>query len=116
MIPHTALIILLCVMSLHLVTMGDLGANVTREQRQLGLGLISIINFPNTECTDVEGVTGECYTATECSSRGGVSTSTCGNGIGVCCYIIMVSETHEYPVTSDNVSYYFRFPGTQIRL
>ena len=115
MIPHTALISLLCVLSLHLVTMGEMGANVTREQRQLGLGLISIINFPNTECTDVEGVMGECYTATECSSRGGVSTSTCGNGIGVCCYIIMV--THEvYPVTSDNVGYYFRFLETQIRL
>ena len=69
MSPHTALISLLCVLSPHLVTMGELGVNVTREQRQLGLGLISIINFPNTECTDAEGVTGECYTATECSSR-----------------------------------------------
>ena len=60
------------------------------ERRQLSLGLISIINFPNTECTDAEGVQGECYTATECAARGGTSSSTCGNGIGVCCYVIMV--------------------------
>ena len=60
------------------------------ESRVLSLGLISIINFPNTECTDAEGVQGECYTATECAARGGTSSSTCGNGIGVCCYVIMV--------------------------
>ena len=60
------------------------------ERRQLSLGLISIINFPNSECTDAEGVQGECYTATECAARGGTSSSTCGNGIGVCCYVIMV--------------------------
>ena len=60
------------------------------EKRQLSLGLISIINFPNSECTDAEGVQGECYTATECAARGGTSSSTCGNGIGVCCYVIMV--------------------------
>ena len=91
MIPHTTLIslILLCLLSSHLAI--EQVDNVTREERQLGLGLISIINFPNSECTDVEGVEGECYTATECASRGGVSVSTCGNGIGVCCYVIMVS-------------------------
>ena len=91
MIPHTALIslTLLCLLSSHLAI--EQGDNVTREERQLSLGLISIINFPNSECTDVEGVEGECYTATECASRGGVSVSTCGNGIGVCCYVIMVS-------------------------
>ena len=60
------------------------------DRRQLSLGLISIINFPNSECTDAEGVQGECYTATECAARGGTSSSTCGNGIGVCCYVIMV--------------------------
>ena len=60
------------------------------ESRVLSLGLISIINFPNSECTDAEGVQGECYTATECAARGGTSSSTCGNGIGVCCYVIMV--------------------------
>ena len=90
MIPHTALIslILLCLLSSHLAI--EQVDNVTREERQLGLGLISIINFPNSECTDAEGVQGECYTATECAARGGTSSSTCGNGIGVCCYVIMV--------------------------
>ena len=104
MIPHTTLIIILiqlCLLSLHLTI--EQVDNVTREERQLGLGLISIINFPNSECTDVEGVEGECYTATECASRGGVSVSTCGNGIGVCCYVIMVSGGASGALTSDNV-------------
>ena len=89
--PHTSLISLiqLCLLSSHLAD------NVTRKEKQLNLGLISIFNFPNDECTDVEGVEGECYTATECSSRGGVSVSTCGNGIGVCCYVIMVRNSGE---------------------
>ena len=93
--PHTSLISLiqLCLLPSHLAIITiEQGDNVTREEKQFTLGLISIINFPNNECTDVEGVEGECYTATECSSRGGVSVSTCGNGIGVCCYIIMVSK------------------------
>ena len=102
MSPHTTLISLvqLFLLSSHLATIRGHGENVTREERQLSLGLISIINFPNTECTDAEGVSGECYTATECAARGGVSTSTCGNGIGVCCYVIMVSGW--WSVTSDN--------------
>ena len=106
MIPHITLIslTLLCLLSTHLATITiEQGDNVTREERQLSLGLISIINFPNSECTDVEGVEGECYTATECASRGGVSVSTCGNGIGVCCYVIMVSEGERGALTSDNV-------------
>ena len=115
--PHTSLISLiqLCLLSSHLATITiEPGHNVTREEKQLNLGLISIFNFPNDECTNVEGVEGECYTATECSSRGGVSVSTCGNGIGVCCYVIMVRNSGEGAL-SDYV-YIFRSLVIAIRL
>ena len=48
------------------------------ESRVLSLGLISIINFPNSECTDAEGVQGECYTATECAARAGTRWAAIG--------------------------------------
>jgi len=64
-------------------------SSVLRKSKQFGL--ISIFHFPNAECTNTDGTLGECYTAQECLDRGGTSQSTCGNGIGVCCYIIQTS-------------------------
>ena len=54
---------------------------------------------------------GECYTATatECSARNGVYSSTCGNGIGVCCFIVQTSGEEDTRVTRNNT--YIRSPG-----
>jgi len=73
-------------------------------------GLISIFHFPNADCTNTDGTAGECYTAQECFDRGGTSQSTCGNGIGVCCYIIQTSVAGgSNKVTLNNT--YIRNPG-----
>ena len=70
---------------------------------------MSIINFPNEACVGSDGVAGECYTAQECLDRGGTSVSSCGNGIGVCCYIVQESGTTNNKVTRNNT--YIRSPG-----
>lgn len=40
---------------------------------------------------------------------GGVYSSTCGNGIGVCCFVIQISGGEESRVTRNNT--YIRSPG-----
>ena len=52
---------------------------------------------------------GECYTATECSGRGGSYTTSCANGLGVCCYIVQESCGLVTDVTLNNT--YIRNPG-----
>merc|ERR1711971_1387592 len=48
------------------------------------LPVFQVIKFPNDICT---GATrnGTCYTAEECSSKGGASDGSCASGFGVCC-------------------------------
>ena len=70
---------------------------------------ISIIQFPNLPCKDNDGLTGECYTASECTGRGGTSTTSCANGLGVCCYIVQESCGTKSDVTLNNT--YIRSPG-----
>ena len=54
-------------------------------------------------------ITGECYTATECSGRGGSYTSSCATGLGVCCYIVQESCGAATEITFNNT--YIRSPG-----
>ena len=42
------------------------------------------MRFPNSVCAG-DIYNGTCYSAEECSSRGGSSSGTCANGYGVCC-------------------------------
>ena len=48
--------------------------------------LWNIIQFSNEVCNttsaDVQGV---CYTASECTARGGSPSATCAAGFGTCC-------------------------------
>merc|ERR1712141_654694 len=46
--------------------------------------IFQVVRFPNTVCV---GTTqnGTCYTAEECSSKGGVNDGSCASGFGVCC-------------------------------
>ena len=52
---------------------------------------------------------GECYTAYECSGRGGIYSSTCGHGVGVCCFIVQISGGPDNKVLHNNT--YVRSPG-----
>jgi len=48
------------------------------------LPIFSIVKFPNDLCT-ADNRNGTCYTAEECSNKGGNSTGSCADGYGVCC-------------------------------
>jgi len=73
------------------------------------MSLFSVIQFPNIECENGDGTIGECYTASECSGRGGTYTSSCANGLGVCCYIVQESCGTTSDVTYNNT--YIRNSG-----
>jgi len=47
--------------------------------------LFNVISFPNNPCTATSGDTGTCFTAEECSDKGGSIYGNCASGFGVCC-------------------------------
>ena len=54
-------------------------------------------------------ISGECYTAAQCTARGGSYTSSCAAGFGVCCYTIVTSCSGTVDITQNNT--YIRNPG-----
>jgi len=63
--------------------------------------LINIVKFPNDVCASTNNLNGTCYTADECTARGGIAGSSCGGGFGVCCTITLAcgnsaSENNTY--------------------
>merc|ERR1712209_190879 len=61
-----------------------------------------IVKFPNDPCIISGGTkNGTCYTAEECSDRGGTSSGSCAEGFGVCC-VIQLSCGQQ---TSENCTY-----------
>merc|ERR1711976_832896 len=48
------------------------------------LPVLNVITFKNDECKG-DKRNGTCYTAEECSNRGGGESGTCAEGFGVCC-------------------------------
>jgi len=51
------------------------------------LSLFSVVTFKNNECTASNGLTGTCYSSTDCSDLGGTTSGNCASGFGVCCII-----------------------------
>merc|ERR1739844_437351 len=54
----------------------------TREGKVLPV--FQVVKFPNDICAGASK-NGTCYTAEECSNKGGTSDGTCASGFGVCC-------------------------------
>merc|ERR1719189_1601918 len=54
----------------------------TREGRVLPV--FQVVKFPNDVCAGTSR-NGTCYTAEECSTKGGTSDGSCASGFGVCC-------------------------------
>merc|ERR1739844_260202 len=54
----------------------------TREGKVLPV--FQVVKFPNDICAGASK-NGTCYTAEECSSKGGTSDGSCASGFGVCC-------------------------------
>jgi len=50
------------------------------------LPVFQVVRFPNDVCVISGGAkNGTCYTAEECSNKGGVNAGSCASGFGVCC-------------------------------
>jgi len=50
------------------------------------LPVFQVVKFPNDACSVTGGSkNGTCYTAEECSNKGGVNAGSCASGFGVCC-------------------------------
>jgi len=84
----------------------------TREGKVFSL--FSIVQFPNGACTSTSGTysNGTCFTAGECSSRGGSANGNCAAGFGVCCVFSIstsgskLSENNSYIVNPSYPSNY----------
>jgi hypothetical protein len=50
------------------------------------LSLFTIVQFPNEPCQTSDGVNGTCYHHLQCRSLGGISSGSCAQGYGICCY------------------------------
>lgn len=79
------------------------GDNVTEvESNRNGkiFSLFSIVQFKNTGCKSQSAMStgqsavrnGTCFTASECSNKGGTASGNCAAGFGVCC-LFLVSTT-----------------------
>ena len=47
--------------------------------------VFQIVKFNNDACNAVDGTMGTCYTASECTAKGGTERGPCASGFGVCC-------------------------------
>ena len=47
--------------------------------------IFQIVKFNNDHCTAIDGSIGTCYTASECTTKGGEERGNCASGFGVCC-------------------------------
>lgn len=59
----------------------------TNSRDKRFLSLFSVVQFKNNECTATSGLTGVCYSSTDCSDLGGTTSGNCAAGFGVCCII-----------------------------
>ena len=49
------------------------------------LSVFNVVTFPNSACGASNGYNGTCYTASECTAKGGTASGTCASSFGVCC-------------------------------
>jgi len=74
----------------------------TEEEREKRvLSVFNVVTFPNSACGASNGYNGTCYTASECTSKGGTASGTCASSFGVCCVFSLASGD----TTSENNTY-----------
>merc|ERR1719347_1201031 len=65
------------------------GVNITDETADRAkkvLSVFTVVKFPNSACDSATaGRNGTCYTASECTSKGGSASGNCASSFGVCC-------------------------------
>lgn len=63
------------------------GEDLDGEHRKGKLfSVFQIVQFKNDDCSTVDGNTGQCFTASECTAKGGDERGSCASGFGVCCF------------------------------
>merc|ERR1712165_263852 len=64
--------------------------------------IFQIVKFNNDHCNAIDGTIGTCYTASECTAKGGEERGNCASGFGVCCVtlLIPVARTPWVPITA----------------
>lgn len=78
----------------------DEGQSEAQTREEKFLSVFQIVQFKNEACAATDGNTGTCFTAAECTSKGGVATGSCASGFGVCCVFIITECGGE--VTTNN--------------
>jgi len=67
------------------------------------LPVFQVVKFPNDACSVTGGSkNGTCYTAEECSNKGGVNAGSCASGFGVCCTFTLTCGG----TSSENCTYF----------
>merc|ERR1711971_448202 len=98
---------LVLVFGLTFVQSSRLDEKSSREvspKKEKMFSLFSVVTFPNNQCTAKSDNTmyGTCFTASECSSKGGSIDGNCVAGFGVCCtFTLSTCGT----VVSQNITY-----------
>jgi len=64
--------------------------------------VFQIVKFNNDACEAVDGNTGTCYTAAECSNLGGQARGNCASGFGVCCVAVLDPNCQQNTVQLNN--------------
>lgn len=60
------------------------------SQRDPKLSIFQVVKFANSECSGGSR-NGTCFTRAECDNLGGTSSSSCADGFGVCCLVVLTT-------------------------
>merc|ERR1719445_2730462 len=71
------------------------------------VSVFNVVTFPNDPC-DADTKNGTCYTAEECSQKGGTNDGSCASGYGVCCTFAL-----NCGATSSENNTYFESTGSE---
>lgn len=73
------------------------------------LPVFQVVRFPNDICKGTSR-NGTCYTAEECSSKGGTKDTSCASGFGVCCIFTLACGGS----ASENQTYIYQASATKV--
>jgi len=78
------------------------------DRHKRAFSLFSVVSFDNMQCqTNMDTTTtmyGVCFTAEECTSKGGIASGNCASGFGVCCFF-KKNEANTGDTITNNITY-----------
>merc|ERR1711970_152591 len=79
------ILVLVGCLTIHLVHGHEVSNSTDDGRSKKSLSVFNVVTFPNIACGATTGYNGTCYTASECTSKGGTASGTCASSFGVCC-------------------------------